>query len=75
MASAPAGKCGYTYPEDYEIGTGPVRQSCCYHDSVGGAVCVVWGAQRDRSNDCLCAPSRRLSPAFARPFLIARRRE
>lgn len=37
-------KCGYTWPEDYEIGHRPRHQSCCWRDTIEGSEYCVWHA-------------------------------
>ncbi|GAA0534580.1 pentapeptide repeat-containing protein [Halorubrum ejinorense] len=42
MAGPPIDRCGYTWPEDHEVGTPPDQQSCCWREtaSTEAARCV-----------------------------------
>jgi len=42
MSEVPDGKCGYTYPEDHEVGDDPNHQSCCFRDTVADADRCAW---------------------------------
>ena len=50
MGESPSGKCGYIYPEDYEVGANPYHQSCCYRDTVGDTGRCPWHVNADETD-------------------------
>jgi uncharacterized protein YjbI with pentapeptide repeats len=51
MAETPAGKCGYTWPEDHEVGDDPDHQSCCWRDALDDTDRCAWHADPDETDE------------------------
>ena len=47
MDEVPEGKCGYTWPEDYEVDADPKHQSCCWRDTFQNENLCVWHTDPD----------------------------
>lgn len=51
MAETPAGKCGYTWPEDHEVGDDPDHQSCCWRDSLPDTDRCAWHTDPENTDE------------------------
>ena len=51
MAEEPDGTCGYTWPEDHEVGDDPDHQSCCYRDALEDTDRCAWHADPDDTSE------------------------
>ena len=47
MGGPPTDRCGYTWPEDYEVGDSPKHQSCCWRETADGSDRCIWHADSD----------------------------
>lgn len=51
MGASPSNRCGYTYPEDHEIGDSPDHQNCCYRETLGDTDRCAWHADPDETDE------------------------
>lgn len=50
MIDTPKNRCGYTWPEDYEVGDSPDHQNCCFREVVDDADRCAWHVDPESSN-------------------------
>lgn len=51
MDEVPADRCGYTWPEDFEVGDYPDHQSCCFRETLSDADRCAWHADPDDTDE------------------------
>lgn len=51
MGDSPSDRCGYTYPEDYDVGDIPDNQNCCYRETLSDTDRCAWHATPDETDE------------------------
>lgn len=51
MTEVPTDRCGYTWPEEYEVGAHPAHQSCCFRETLPDADRCAWHADPEETDE------------------------